>query len=501
MPQRILLTLLTISVAGAWARSPEREILPLSITWDVGIGTNVHVLGNHPDAGSWIPTNAIKLRWTSGNVWTGRLAMQKGTALEYKFVSRNGSTNLYCDPANIVWEPGGNRTSILAAAPTAPYSGKTMFYYSGWTNVDLIYFDGMNFTSRPMERTGPGRAAGEYAYRLTGFAEEGEGVEFIPSGYLVGGPFYDHAPYPGYGNSNYHTALDVFLLQDGNIFNYWPSSSVSAPRLVTNFVNSTSLGITGRVSRIYLPRGYDNHSWKRYPVLYLQDGTNVFDPGGTYGTWSADATATREIGQGRMRECILVGVDNSPLRQSEYMPPGDQYPGQPAGTADAYLRYLLDNVRPTLDFNFRTLNDPRNTLVGGSSMGGLFSIYAGYETNVFGGVLAMSPAITRAPNYTAALWLKAKQPIRIYLDTGSVEGNVGPGTGNYWEKPWETYDIFIAHGYAPNSDLLMRIGCGQGHNEAAWKARLPEALRFLLNVRDEPNHLAGCHQPHTFRRP
>jgi predicted alpha/beta superfamily hydrolase len=491
--QRLRTTLIGGLLAGAaaMASSPYREPVPFSHTWDVGYGYALFVTGNHADLGNWSPESAVKLFWTAGNTWTGSVAIQAGHALEYKFIRRSMASGDYCNGANVEWMPGANLTRSIPAQPPAPYAGKTVYYYSGWTNASLVYRVGTNWFGKDLERAGPGRSSGEYLYRADGVGEAGEGIEFVPNGWLDGAQHWDHAPYGGYGNSNYYTTLDVFLLQDGQIYNYWPAAQVAAPRVVTNYVDSSFAGISGRLARIYLPRGYDDHAWKRYPVLYLHDGQNVFSPGGPNGSWDADLTATREVSQGRMRECILVGLDHTTLRQSEYEPPGDTYyTGYPPGRGDAYVNFIVHNVRPALDFNFRTLNDFRNTLIGGSSMGGLISIYAGFETNVFGGVLALSPSITRAPNYEAALAARPKRPLRIYEDTGTDEGSVGPGGGNYWEKPWEAYDLFLAKGYAPNADLLMRIGCGHVHNESAWAARLPAAFQYLLDVRNEANRLA-----------
>lgn len=482
-----LLLATTLAVSG---RSPEREVLSFSTNWNVGFGTNVHVVGNHPDLGGWDPLKSVKLRWTVGNNWTGQVAVQKGTAVEFKFITRNGSAGEYCNNGNVGWEPGANRTTATTTAASAPYTGKTIFYYSSWTNATLIEVAGTNAVAHPMQRQGAGRSPGEFLYQAEGIGEAGEGLEFVISGEGQ----WDNPPYTNW-NNNYYTPLDAFLLQDGQIYNYQPAPMVSAARVLTNFVNSTVAGITGRTVRIYLPRGYDEHTWKRYPVLFMQDGTNVFETGVIAGAWSADTIATREISQGRMRECVIVAIDNMANRRTEYEPPGDTYTNEPPGHADLYLRFIMDNVRPMLLFDFRTLADRRNQLMGGSSMGGLFSIYAGYATNVFGGVLAMSPSITRAPNFTAWLRTQPKRPIRIYEDTGSNEGVVGIGEGNYWDRPWEAYDIFLAQGYAPNEDLLMRIGCGDQHNESAWRNRLPGALLFLLPVRDEPNMLAQVYGP------
>ena len=482
--------LLALGTQASPARSPEREVVPVSITWDVGLGNNAYVVGNHPDLGSWYPVRALKLRYTAGNVWTGQVAVQKGTALEYKFISRSGASNQYCNGANVVWEGGANRTTNVPSAPPAPYAGKTIFYYSSWTNATLVT---ATSNAYPFTQLGTGRTPGEFLYRVDGVPEEGEALEFVVNG--NGG--WDKPPSgDGWGvDNNYYTTLDAFVLQDGQIYSYWPSNTVSAPRMETRFVNSSyAPPITGRTAYIYLPRGYDSHPWKRYPVIYMQDGQNMADPanpGGT-GSWQADATARRETSQGRMREAIIVGIENNPSgRRSDYNPPGDTYPGEAPGRADIYLSFLLNNVRPTLDTHYRTLSDPRNTLVGGSSMGGIFSLYAGLETNVFGGVLAMSPAVTRAPNYKAALAAKPKRPLRIYMDTGTDENQVGtlPG-GYYWDDPWSAYDSLQVVGHVPNEDLMMSIGCGHAHNEYAWRTRLPDAFRYLFNVRDEPNILA-----------
>ncbi len=500
MLRGIMGVLLAVATGGwAFAQSPDREVLPFSITWDVGFGNDVYVVGSHPDVGNWTPTGAIRLRWTSGNVWTGNIAIQKGTTLAYKFIYRNGASDQYCNNANVTWESGPNRTNIIAAAPPAPFMGKTIYYYSSWPTVSVVYTSGAdtNFYTVPLANIGPGRTPGEFLHRVSGIGSAGAMIQFV----MTDGVNFDRAPFTngvGFLGRDYFTPLDTFVLQDGYLYNYWPAASVSAPRVETRWVDSAYPPISGRTVRIILPRGYDSHPWKRYPVIYFQDGqnlTNGANPGGT-GAWNADVTSLLETSQGRMRETIIVGIDNYPeQRRWEYNPPGDTYPGELPGRADAYLNFVIHNVRPTIDFHYRTLNDRRNTLIGGSSMGGICSVYAGLDTNAFGGILAMSPAFTRAPNYTSNMASKAKQPMRVYMDTGTDEGQIGtlPG-GYYWDEPWTGYRRFQQIGYVPNLDLMMRIGCGHGHNEAAWRARLPGAFRFLLPVTDDPNLLT--HQEH-----
>ncbi len=484
----------------AAADGEPRHTLSFCHTQDVGIGRSVFVVGNHPDLGSWSPIGAVKLRWTTGNVWTGQVAVKSGEAVEFKYIHRSTLSTDICNPNNVTWISPANFSTSTPALGLAPYAGKTVLYYSSWTQAFLLASaDGGSFSDTRMESIGSGRTPGEFLYGLTHVGSPGGSLQFVLHN---GAGLFDKSPYAGYGNNDYFTRLDAFVVQDGQLYPYWPAASVTAPRIATNFVNSTAPDgrVSGRIARIYLPRGYDIHTNRFYPVMYFHDGQNIFEDSKSSTTaansWQVDRAATREISQGRMRECILVGLDNTGSRQFEYNVPGDTYPGQPAGIGDSYLFFLLNNVRPTLDYNFRTLTTPRNTLVGGSSMGGLISLYAGLATNVFGGVLAMSPALTRATNYTAALWSHSKKDMRVYIDTGTDEGQVGPTPGgNYWEKPLEGYDIFLSHGHAVNENLLWRAGCGAVHNELAWRARISDALIFLLDVREEPHPLLATQSP------
>jgi predicted alpha/beta superfamily hydrolase len=472
------------------ARSPARQAVSFSTTWDVGIGNEVFVVGNHPDLGNWTATGAVKLFWTSGNVWTGTIAVQAGTMLEYKFIKRTNAPGVYCDAANIEWTPGDNLSNNLAAEPAAPYTGKTFYYHSGWTSAAAVYRIGTNWFDASMTRDGAGRNAGEYRYKVAGIGEEGEALEFIPHGWSGGVEYWDHAPFGGYGDSNYFTALDVFFLQDGNIYNYWPPTNPSASRvLTTNIVSSWAPTIPSRDVRIYLPRGYDQNTWKKYPVLYFHDGQNVFQPGGAFGCWNAELSANKEISQGRMRETILVAVDTTSERNRELCPPGDNE-GDGPGTGNLYANFLVHNVRPTIDTHYRTLNDRANTMTAGSSMGGLASAYLGLGTNVFGSIGAFSPAFLVASNFMGRINTNNTKGIRIYMDDGTLELDA-----TLWPDTWIAYNYFLADKYAVNDDLLMKVGCGQTHNEAAWAERLPGAYHFLLNVRGEENQLARVGYP------
>jgi predicted alpha/beta superfamily hydrolase len=475
--------LLILFAACAQAASPYKEVVSFSYTADVGFGNSVFVVGNHADLGAGDVTHALKLRYTAGNVWTGQIAIQAGTQLQYRYIKRSTAQGSWCDPANAT-DLSGTLTQAVPAQPPAPYQGKTIYYLSTWSAPNLFYNTGPNFIAVPMTKIGPGRTAGESLFKISGVGEAGETIEFV---FNDGNNHWDNPP----GGGNYLTNLDVFEVQDGNVFSYQPPPAVSAPTIITHNVDSTAPNIPARTVRIYLPRGYTQNVTRRYPVIYLHDGQNVFDPGGPFGSWSADATATKEMGQGRMREAILVGIDNDSARIPEYQPPNDSYQGT-QGRADAYASYVINNVRPYIDTTYRTLNDPKNTVTIGSSMGGLVALYFGREFSTFGKIAVMSPALWISPNYVAQVQSGMKKPLRVHLDMGTNEGQ------SDFDNCLSMYDTHLAQNYAANGDVEFVAGCGQQHNEAAWSARLPEVFDYLLPTREDPPELAQRDYPPRF---
>lgn len=482
--------------AAAMSASPFRETVPFSIVTNTGIGRDVFVTGNHPDVGSWNPTLGAKLVWNSGNVWTGSVALEAGTALQYKPVVVPISVTGLCNGANWQFLPpgeGNHLNAVTQPQPVAPYAGKFVYYHSGLTNVTIIYsINGGAFTSAPLAQVGPGRAPGEFLHAGAAIGTPGASIEFVMSGMSGTNTFYDHAPHPGYGtppDNNYYTTLDMIFLQDGDIFNYWPSASVSAPSIIVSNAVSTFSPSPSRTMKIYLPRGYVQNNWKRYPVLYMHDGENVFSPGGTFGSWDADLTATREISQGRMREVIIVALNSTANRTREYLPPEDNEGGQ--GFGDVYAKFLVYDVKAKIDAQFRTLTDRPNTLTAGSSSGGLITTYLGWSTNVFGKIGSFSPAYLISPNFNNKIAADPKQPLRIYTDMGTVNSPETLLVADYWV----VLDHLLRDGYVQQFDLLSWLACGAQHNEAAWAARLPVCLRFLLNIWDERNHLAHAAMP------
>jgi predicted alpha/beta superfamily hydrolase len=246
------------------------------------------------------------------------------------------------------------------------------------------------------------------------------------------------------------------------------------------YLDSTLKEFPGRMVRVWLPPGYETGQG-RYPVVYCHDGQNMFDPGGPFGSWSADKVAAEEMKAGRVRPAILVGIDNTPDRVREYLPPSDVVPqGRPAhgemGRADVYARYVLEVVKPWVDQNFRTLADRENTLVLGSSMGGVVSHYIlEKHGEVFGAAGVFSPAYWASPKYFTESLKKPMPEGRIYLDMGTREGR------SYWPDVIRIYQHWVTGGSVILRDVWFQPGIRAEHHEKAWRERLPEALAFLLS--------------------
>ena len=197
----------------------------------------------------------------------------------------------------------------------------------------------------------------------------------------------------------------------------------------------------------------------------------------------------------------------------EYLPGTDTLMGtQLQGNGFNYMKFLLDNVRPTIDCNIckdRTLTDRANTGHAGSSAGGLLSYWLGTYTNVFGLIGAVSGVYNEEyiPQYRNWCFSHAGDIgpdaiKRIWLDTGTEETAVGDGDMllNLYESNWDALTLLLYAGHVQNKSLHFGIyhstTDGQGHydnagehNEIAWAARTPDILRFLLPVTDEHNPL------------
>lgn len=497
---RVLTTLMVFSLAPFSRGGAVLKDVPFAITNDVGFGYEACVLGPHPLLGGNDPLKAVKLTWSAGNIWRGTIALPAGESLAYRFVRRDFDASVWGDANNLV-EISAVMTARAPDHVAAPWDGKTIFLRSAWSQANILYRDltlAGAWIASPMTRVDTD------LFRIDGIAASGSEIEFVfndgngtwlnapapPSNPAQGSAPAIPAPYQGLSSPyNFRAWLDVFHVEGQELFNYVPSAGgLSAPRIEYRQIGSTVDGIPGRQIGIYLPRGYDENTWKRYPVIYFHDGQNVFFPGGSFGTWDADRIATYEISQGRMREAILVGIDNTANRLGEYLPDGDTIITT-AGIASQYLQFILDNVTPTLDVNYRTLSDAANTLVAGSSMGGLVSDYIGFvKSDRFGAAGILSPSFWAAPNYLNNRQL-TRLPLRRYLYMGTAESS------SAWQEILDAWNSYFGLGHAMHRELRFEGGDGAGHNEPAWSSRLPSFYAFALDPWREANPLALEHFP------
>lgn len=220
---------------------------------------------------------------------------------------------------------------------------------------------------------------------------------------------------------------------------------------------------------VWLPPGYDSSKkkGKQYPVLYMHDGQNIFDPKTAYigFDWRVDETVSRLIRQKKIKELIVVGIYNTPDRLDEY---------SWSEKGQNYLRFLVDELKPFIDQNYRTLTDPESTAIIGSSMGGLISFYAAWHyPEVFGKAGCMSSSfyynndrsIGQVHDYTGP-----KKHIKFYIDHGE-DGSLR-GQRMFVELSKKGYEIGhdIDYFYAP----------GAAHNEKEWASRLERPLLFFF---------------------
>jgi len=231
---------------------------------------------------------------------------------------------------------------------------------------------------------------------------------------------------------------------------------------------------------VYLPPGYDEQPDRRFPVLYLHDGQNLFDPATAFGgsDWHVRQSADAVIYDGTTEPLIIVGVYNTgKSRIGEYTP--TKAPKLGGGRADNYGKFLIQEVLPFIRNTYRTQNDFWRTGIGGSSLGGLVSLYLGLRMpDVFGRIAALSPSVwwnQRVINRFAEAAPVEPRP-RVWLDIGTSEG---PRIVDDVER---FRDILLHKGWQYGKDLHYDRIEGAQHNEAAWAQRVGPFLRFLFPV-------------------
>lgn len=235
---------------------------------------------------------------------------------------------------------------------------------------------------------------------------------------------------------------------------------------------------------IYLPTGYRRFSTRRFPVLYLQDGQNIFDAATAFShvEWGVDETAQKLIRKKLIEPLIIVAVANTgEERIHEYAPTrgvideNAKRKKRSRGMARNYGRFLATELKPYVDRHYRTKREPEFTGLGGSSLGGLAAFSLGlWFPDVFRRLMIMSPSVWWDNQVIVKMveTMPDKLPLKIWLDTGTHE----PG----WERARALRDALVEKGWRLYDDLQYTEVEGADHSEGAWAARVDPALRFLF---------------------
>jgi len=244
-----------------------------------------------------------------------------------------------------------------------------------------------------------------------------------------------------------------------------------------------------RFLRVWLPQGYDDaeNSVKRYPILYLNDGQNLFEPSTSFTgvEWQVDETAERLIREGQIAPMIIVGIDNAGKnRLREYMPYRSLSPAMLRVQGSRYPNFLIKEVMPFISRTYRVASGPENTGLGGSSLGALISLYtAASHPGWFGRLLVESPSLWASNRQVIKESRPVKQwPERIFLATGTAEAGREDRDRSMVDDVRELAAIFRRAGLNDHRIKLL-IDEGATHHESAWARRFPYALAFLFGDR------------------
>ncbi len=234
---------------------------------------------------------------------------------------------------------------------------------------------------------------------------------------------------------------------------------------------------------VWLPPGYDENPKRRYPVFYMHDGQNLMDVATAYSgaEWRVDEAATQLVQAGEVEPLIIVGVYNTEDRFDEYTHVKDngEFAEFGGGKADAYGRFLVEELKPMIDRTFRTKPGPEATGLGGSSLGGLVTMHLGIKyPQVFRRLAVVSPSVFWA-NKDIVARVKAltkKQPSKIWVDIGTEESK---GSQETVEDTRLLRDALVAEGWVMDKDLKYLEVVGAFHTESAWADRIDDILKYL----------------------
>jgi len=252
---------------------------------------------------------------------------------------------------------------------------------------------------------------------------------------------------------------------------------------------------------VYLPPDYQSNPSKRYPVLYMHDGQNVFENGG-FGSWKVQ-DALNQLHAAGNPVGIVVAINNSNDRLAEYAPFANaNYAPTPRG--DLYIDAIIKNIIPYINANYRTLPDRENTGIAGSSLGGLISFYAGLKKDsIFGRIGVISPAFwynrTDLTTYVQNRKLNFINKTKIYFICGDSEGDA-----DVVNDMQSFYQLTMNKGFT-SQQVKYEVVAGGNHNEASWATQISRVYEFLFPLENNAttvqnlNVKESCFQVSSFK--
>ncbi|WP_028546871.1 alpha/beta hydrolase [Paenibacillus taiwanensis] len=241
---------------------------------------------------------------------------------------------------------------------------------------------------------------------------------------------------------------------------------------------------------VYLPASYDQKAMQRYPVLYMHDGQHVFFADHKGESWDVHKTVDRLVAEGKMQEIIIVAIAHvADARIAEYMHanPDGHNVFHTANQGELYEQFLVQEVKPYIDREYRTLPGKEHTALMGSSAGGLVSYNIGFrQSETFGMIGALCPFfVSVEPNTMEARWQSyiytTKKDLKIWIDVGDAEGFTVME-----QHVRHVVDVLVQIGYEPGKDLMYYYAVGSGHSQKDWAARVHAPLLYFFGNIGKP---------------
>lgn len=254
--------------------------------------------------------------------------------------------------------------------------------------------------------------------------------------------------------------LAIMAADEYEIFPHFFEKSVGTISDIMTFGE----GEAARAARIYLPPGYQENSMRRYPVVYMHDGHNLFFPEEAFSgqTWEVTRTLHLLDNMNVIDPVIVVAIYPKD-RMAEYTHPGYQ----------EYGRFIVEVIKPQIDEHFHTLTEPRYTAVMGSSLGGVVSLFMAWEyPQVFGKVACLSSTFTWKDDLMSRIRDEDRRDLKIYMDSG--------WPGDNFEVSRAMFDLLQRQGYEVNQDVMYLAFPEAGHSENDWATRIHIPFQFLF---------------------